>query len=132
MHDLCQKVAGRWVYIAKWRCDEIILSPYETSPVGPGQEFHWIRGFLLSQNVDKCAMSQWLPLMSWFIIISPSTPLTETKKKAIIFLPATDVNPQLSFNNIPYWQCLQCSRKALKPANHLGPKGGNPSPIMGK
>uniref|UniRef100_A0A8C9HXX8 Uncharacterized protein n=1 Tax=Piliocolobus tephrosceles TaxID=591936 RepID=A0A8C9HXX8_9PRIM len=81
MHDLCQKVASRWVYTAKRRCDEIILSPHETTPVEPGQEFHWIRGFLLSQNVDKCAMSQWLPLMSWFIIISPSTPKQKPKKK---------------------------------------------------
>nr|AAO17829.1 nervous system abundant protein 11 [Homo sapiens] len=85
MHDLCQKVAGRWVCPAKWRCDEIILSPYASSPVEPGQEFHWIRGFLLSQNVDKCAMSQWLPLTSWFIIIPPSTPQQKPKKRQLSF-----------------------------------------------
>lgn len=43
-------------------------------------------------------------------------------KRGSIFLFAIDVNPQLGFNTIPSQGYLQFSRKALKPANHLGPK----------
>lgn len=88
------------------------LESRDTSPIEPGQKFHCIRGGLsFSKNV-----SSFSGLLSFLSIL-----LTKYKRGSI-FLFAIDVNPQLSFNTIPPQGYLQFSRKALKPANHLGPK----------
>lgn len=120
MCDLCQKMVGRWAYPPVWRSDEIILCPKKLV-----QERAWTKISLDKRRfiaIKECGqvchgtVSSFSGLLSFLFI------LLHKHKKGNIFLSMMDGNLQLSFNTIPSQGYLQFSRKALKAANHLGPK----------
>ena len=76
-----------------------------TSPMAPGQKFHWVRrGLSLWKNGSHCAMLQW-PRVHVCPHSSPF-PLINTKKGKSFF--------QQSFNTTPSQGCLYFSRESLE------------------